>query len=122
MEVICPVRDPIARARRLRKESTEAEKLLWSHLRRHQMLGFQFRRQEPIGRYIADFVCYKRRLIIELDGGQHQEQTDYDNERSLVLNSHGFRVVRFWNNDVLSNMEGVLAAIVIALQDETPPP
>ena len=110
------VPDTTSRARRLRKQSTEAEKLLWSHLRRHQVLGFQFRRQEPIGRYIVDFVCYQRRLVIELDGGQHQEQANYDNERTRWLASRGFRVIRFWNDDVLTETNGVLEAIAQALQ------
>ncbi len=111
------VKDPVSRARNLRAEATDAEKLLWSHLRRHQVLGYQFRRQEPIGKYIADFVCYQKRLVIELDGGQHIEQLDYDSERSRWLETRGFRVVRFWNEDVLSNAEGVLSVIVMFLED-----
>ena len=111
------VKDPVSRARNLRAEATDAEKLLWSHLRRHQMLGYQFRRQEPIGKYIADFVCYRKRLVIELDGGQHIDQLDYDSERSRWLETRGFRVVRFWNEDVLSNAEGVLSVIALFLED-----
>ena len=111
------LRDAKSKARHLRKEPTEAEKLLWSHLRRHQMLGYQFRRQEPIGKYIADFVCYQRRLVIELDGGQHDEQADYDRERTRWLVSRGFRVIRFWNDDVLKQTDGVLDAILLALQE-----
>ena len=118
--------DAKSKARHLRKEATEAEKLLWSHLRRHQMLGYQFRRQEPIGKYIVDFLCYQQRLVIELDGGQHQEQADYDTERTRWLESRGFRVIRFWNDDVLRETEGVLEAIRIALQEGSltsgPPP
>ena len=110
------VTDPISRARHLRKQSTEAEKLLWSNLRRHQLLGYQFRRQEPIGNYIVDFVCYQRRLVVELDGGHHQEQITYDNERTKTLESRGFRVIRFWNDDVLLNQEGVLAEILMLLE------
>ncbi len=111
------MKDPISRARHLRKDSTEAEKLLWSHLRRHQMLGYQFRRQEPMGKYVVDFVCYQRRLVIELDGGQHQEQTNYDDDRTRWLEHRGFRVVRFWNDDVLKETDGVLDVILLALQE-----
>ncbi len=117
MGVNAKVSDPISRARRLRKQSTDAEKVLWRHLRGHQILGLQFRRQEPIGRYIADFVCYQRRLVIELDGGQHQEQAVYDAERTRWLKSRGFKVIRFWNDDVLKEADGVLEAIAIALQE-----
>ena len=80
------------------------------------MLGYQFRRQEPIGNYVADFVCYQRRLVIEIDGGQHFEQSNYDAERTKLLESRGFRVVRFWNEDVLKGTDGVLDAIFLALQ------
>ena len=91
------------------------------------MLGYQFRRQEPIGKYIVDFLCYQQRLVIELDGGQHQEQADYDTERTRWLEYRGFRVIRFWNDDVLRETEGVLEAIRIALQEgsltsDPPPP
>ena len=109
--------DGISKARRLRKDSTEAEKLLWRHLRNHQLHGYQFRRQEPIGKYIVDFLCYRRRLAVELDGGQHQEQADYDNERTRWLKSRGFKVIRFWNDDVLKETDGVLEAISIALRE-----
>ncbi len=109
------MKDPVFRARGLRKQSTEAEKLLWNHLRRHQLAGFQFRRQEPIGKYITDFVCYQRRLIIELDGGQHQDQADYDAEHTRWLVSRGFDVIRFWNEEVLGNIDGVLDKIEMEL-------
>ena len=111
------MKDAVSRARSLRQGSTDAEALLWSQLRSHQMLGFQFRRQEPIGKYIVDFVCYQRRLIIELDGGQHQEQAGYDLERTEWLNRRGFKVIRFWNDDVLGNIDGVLDSILMALQE-----
>ncbi len=75
------------------------------------------RRQEPIGKYIVDFLCYRRRLVVELDGGQHQEQADYDNERTRWLKSRGFKVIRFWNDDVLKETDGVLEAILIALRE-----
>ena len=79
------------------------------------MQGYQFRRQEPVGMYIADFLCYPKRLVIELDGGQHQQQADYDAERTRWLTSKGFSVFRFWNEDVLSNINGVLDKIEMEL-------
>ena len=81
-------------------------------LRNRQICQLKFRRQVPIGRYIADFVCFENKLIIELDGGQHADAENYDEERTVWLQSQGFVVVRFWNNDVMSNMEGVLMRIV----------
>ena len=81
------------------------------------MQGQKFRRQEPIGQYIVDFVSYRRRLIIELDGGHHSEQVDYDSERTRWLESRGFRVMRFWNDDVLKETEGVLEVILSALRE-----
>jgi len=95
-------------AKKLRKSLTEAERLLWSYLRNRQ-LGVKFRRQEPIGRYIVDFVCFEKRLVVEVDGGQHGGS--YDDERDRWLNMQGFRVLRFWNNEVLKNIEGVLEVI-----------
>ena len=119
MGVKCTVHEPISRARRLRKEATDAETLLWSHLRRHQMLGYQFRRQEPIGKYIVDFVSYRPRLVVELDGGQHSEQADYDTQRTRWLEFRGFKVIRFWNDDVLKETDGVLDAILLSLQEKS---
>ena len=104
-----------SRARRLREELTEAERLLWRNLRGHQMLGYPFLRQEPLGRYIVDLVCYQQRLIIELDGGQYSEQVDYDRERTRWLESRAFKVVRFWNDDVSQETDGVLESIRLAL-------
>ena len=98
-------------ARKLRKESTDAEQLLWKHLRTKQLHGLKFRRQEQIGRFIADFVCFERNLIIEADGGQHAVEKEKDLERTVWLNSQGFTVLRFWNNEILSNPEGVLEVI-----------
>ena len=100
-------------ARRLRRESTEAEKLLWSYLRRKSLFGFKFRRQEQIGDYIVDFVCYEKKLIIELDGGHHnQDETkinDVRRQKWLVL--QGFNVIRFWNSKVMKNIGDVLQKI-----------
>ena len=80
-------------------------------------MGYKFRRQAPVGKYIVDFLCYRPRLVVELDGGQHQEQADYDNERTRWLESRGFKVIRFWNNQVLEEAEAVEEAILIALQE-----
>ncbi|MGE3258232.1 MAG: endonuclease domain-containing protein [Geobacter sp.] len=95
-------------ARELRKRSTDAEQALWKHLKGRQFCGMKFRRQEQIGRFIADFVCYEKRLIIEADGGQHAVEKEKDLERTAWLASQGFAVLRFWNNDVLKNIDGVL--------------
>jgi very-short-patch-repair endonuclease len=98
-------------ARALRHDPTEAEKLLWSQLRYWQIEGAKFRRQQPIGQYIVDFVCFERKVVIELDGGQHAEQINYDSERDSWLRSQGFFVLRFWNNEVLLNLSGVKETI-----------
>lgn len=97
------------RARNLRHNSTDAETKLWSRLRNRQLAGAKLRRQVPLGPYIADFLCADARLIVELDGGQHT--TEVDAVRTAWLEAQGFRVIRFWNNDVLSNVEGVLIRI-----------
>ena len=98
-------------ARDLRKSSTDAERLLWRHLRAKQLAGLKFRRQEQIGCFIVDFVCYKASLIIEADGGQHMTDKEKDRERTLWLESQGFRVLRFWNHEILTNIEGVLEVV-----------
>jgi very-short-patch-repair endonuclease len=92
---------------------TDAERLLWRHLRAKQLEGAKFRRQEPIGRYIADFVCFSHRLVIELDGGQHAQPREQsrDQQRDAWLEEQGFKVIRFWNNDVMRNIEGVVETI-----------
>ena len=86
---------------------TEAERRLWQILRSHQMTGYKFRRQVPIGRYIADFVCHEARLIVEIDGGQHDRSSPQEAERSGFLEKEGYRILRFWNNEVLANPDGV---------------
>jgi adenine-specific DNA-methyltransferase len=101
----------------LRRESTDAERKLWSVLRNGQMNGFKFRRQVEIDGYIADFLCPARRLLIEVDGGQHTPERDA--RRTAFLESQGFRVIRFWNHDVLQNLDGVWTAIEEAVT--TPP-
>ena len=106
------------RAIELRKESTPAEAKLWSRIRNDQ-LGVTFRRQHAIGNYIPDFCSPKAKLIVELDGAQHLEQEEYDEERTKYLNSLGYKVIRFWNNDVTNNIDGVILAIIHAMEDET---
>ena len=96
-------------AKILRKRLTDAEKLLWGHLRGKQLEGFKFRRQEPIGNYVADFVCYEKRIIVEVDGSQHCSEKDH--ERDRWFEGQGFKVLRFWNNEVLKNTEGVWEVI-----------
>lgn len=95
---------------------TDTERCLWSRLRRRQINGYKFRRQFPLGRYVADFVCLEARLIIEVDGGQHAKQTDEDKLRDKWLVSQDFRVLRFWNNDVLHETDAVMEAIMRALK------
>jgi very-short-patch-repair endonuclease len=102
-------------ARDLRNNATEAERLLWRYLRRRQLKGFKFRRQRPIGPYICDFVCLETSIVIELDGNQHIAQATYDSNRDAFLRSQGFRVLRFWNADVLSQTDSIVAAIYEAL-------
>ena len=102
-------------ARSLRSDMTLAEQRMWQALRGRQIKGFRFRRQHPIGPYIADFTCLDQSLATELDGGQHQDQVAYDERRTAFLAQQGWRVLRFWNNDVLNNLEGVLAKVADAL-------
>lgn len=99
------------RARNLRQNQTEAEKKLWSRLRR-DALGKNFRRQHPLGPYIVDFVCLELKLVIEADGGQHGEDAAlHDQRRTAWLGARGYRVLRFWNNDILANIDGVVEVI-----------
>lgn len=98
-------------AKTLRKNSTRAEAILWQGIRAKQLAGIKFRRQEPIDHFIVDFVSFAKRIIIELDGGQHAESTAKDLERDAILAQSGFTVLRFWHNEVLDNPEGVLEAV-----------
>lgn len=98
-------------AKTLRIQMTDAETRLWYHLRAHRFMGLKFKRQKPIGCYIVDFVCLEQFLVIELDGGQHMEQADQDRERDEYLRERGYRVLRFWNHQVLGEMEAVLERI-----------
>ncbi len=106
------------RARTLRKQSTDAERKLWSLLRDRNLEGHKFRRQVAIGNYIADFVCQEEKLIIEVDGGQHMENKEADDARTAWLESRGYRVVRFWNNQVLNETESVWEEILHHLKKE----
>ena len=110
------------RARELRSNMTNAERHLWKHLRQRQIAGYRFRRQMPMGSYIVDFICLERRLIIEIDGSQHQEQQVYDARRDQWLAEQEFQVLRFWNNEVLNQTEGVLMRILEVLERTAPPP
>jgi very-short-patch-repair endonuclease len=101
----------IPAARKLRNNPTDTENFLWKYLRLEQIDRLKFRRQQPIGNYIVDFVCLEKRLIVELDGGQHAEGKSYDNVRDKWLKKQGFKVLRFWNTDVLTNIEGVIEEI-----------
>ena len=110
------MKDSKLRARKLRRNLTDAERRLWSILRGRRLNRFKFRRQQPIGGYIVDFVCFERRLVIEVDGSQHQEQVGYDEERTRWLNSQGFEVLRLWNNQVLSDPDSVSEAILMKVR------
>jgi crossover junction endodeoxyribonuclease RuvC len=108
-------------ARALRRDATEAEKRVWQRLRAHQP-GAKFRRQQPIEGYVVDFVSFEHRLVIEIDGGQHSEDDEYEQARTRCLEANGFRILRFWNNDVMENIEGVFDRIVAALRERTAAP
>ncbi len=112
----------VAKARELRKNTTESEQALWKDLRMRQINGYKFRRQQPIGQYIVDFVNFERRVVIELDGGQHSQQVAYDSKRTVCLEAQGYRVLRFWNNQVLKDVEAVKAVILKALECEVDTP
>jgi len=108
--------------RRLRKEMTDAEKALWKVLRGRQVSGLKFRRQHPFGDYILDFVCLEKKLVIEVDGGQHGEQARYDEIRTRYLQKAGFRVLRFWNSEVLQEIEAVKEQIWKVVGEGEPHP
>jgi very-short-patch-repair endonuclease len=105
----------LTNAKSLRSHQTEAEQRLWYHLRAHRFMDLKFKRQKPVGRYIVDFICVERLLIIEVDGGQHAEQAGYDQQRDAWLSGQGFIVLRFWNNEVMQQLEGVLEQIRLTL-------
>jgi len=103
-------------AREMRGNSTEAERKLWAHLRGRQLQHCKFRRQCVIAPFIVDFCCHEKKLVIEVDGSQHFADQNYDDERSRALGAMGYRVLRFWNSDVLVDITGVLAELVAALE------
>ena len=104
------------RAIQLRKEPTNAEAKLWAFLRGNKLDGVNFRRQHAIGKYIVDFCSLKKKLVVELDGSQHLEQEEHDQGRTLYLKSEGYRVIRFWNNQVMNDIEGVIKTIIYAVK------
>lgn len=115
----------IDRAKALRRKHTNAEILLWAALRKLRTQGLKFRRQQPIGQYIVDFVCFNKHLIIEVDGSQHDVESVFntsDQKRSIWLESQGFHILRFWNNDVLMNMDGVISKILDDVSNLSPSP
>ena len=108
-----------ARAKQLRRDMTPAEIKLHAHLRAHRMGGVHFRPQHAIGNYIVDFCAPRKKLIVELDGSQHIEQEEYDEERTAFLKSKGYRVLRFWNNDITKNIDSVLTVIWDTLNEQS---
>ncbi len=109
-----------SKTQELRQRSTDAEQALWKRLRNRQLAGCKFRRQVLIGKYIVDFVCFERKLVIEVDGGHHQEQVSSDTVRTTWLESQGFQVLRFWNHEALADTEAIQEALLVALQDGLP--
>lgn len=105
----------ISTARRLRRDQTDAERALWFRLRDRRLEGLKLRRQMPLDGFVVDFCCEAMRLVVEIDGGQHAEVTVRDNERTKALEAMGYLVLRFWNNDVLQNADGVVASILDTL-------
>ena len=112
---------PTLRSRELRNNATEAERKLWSHLSARKLRGIRFNRQFPVGQFICDFVSREKRLVIEIDGGQHAMNTEYDDRRTRFLNAQGYVVLRFWNNEVIDNLNGVLTRIGEALDNRPSP-
>ena len=115
--VMSHVTQRVERARRLRRQQTDVERIRWLRLRNRRLGGFKFKRQVPIDRYIADFVCADARVIVELDGGQHATSTT-DAERTRMLEAFGYLILRFWNNEVLENLDGVLETILATLKKQ----
>ena len=107
-----------ARAKELHRNMSPAEAELWKHLRAYRMGEMDFRNQHAIGNYIVDFCAPRKKVIIDLDGSQHLEQAEYDDERTKYLEAHGYRVLRFWNNDVMNNINTVLKVIWDVLREE----
>jgi very-short-patch-repair endonuclease len=116
-----PTRRPTTTARRLRRDSTDAEQRLWYALRA-KCGPWKFRRQHPIGQRVVDFACPARKLAIEIDGSQHAANHVADSARSVALAGHGYRVIRFWNNEVMGNIDGVLLVVLQALGESSTAP
>jgi len=114
-------RRPTKRAQHLRNNATDAERLLWLELRQSRLGGYKFSRQIPIGPFICDFVCRRAKLVVELDGGQHSANATADAARTAFIEKSGYHVLRFWNNDVVANMEGVLQTIMSEIAACPPP-
>ena len=106
----------------LRKSQTDAESILWHYLRNRNFQNHKFRRQHTLCGYIVDFVCLEKKLVVELDGGQHAEVIDYDSARTLKLEADGFQILRFWNNEIFNSMDSVLEVIYKALKNTPHPP
>ncbi len=115
-------RSNIPFARKLRNTGTDAESKFWQSVRARQLAGWKFRRQFPYGPYVVDFICLDAKMIVELDGGQHAEHLDYDAARTQFLESAGFRVLRFWDHDVLRNLNAVLEQLLYVLAENHPHP
>ena len=111
----------ISNARTLRKNLTDAERALWKQMRMRQIGGYKFRRRQPIGKYIVDFVNFEKKVVVELDGGHHSQQVDYDTTRTAWLEAKGYQVMRFWNNQVLEEIEAVKEVILDFLNEEDTP-
>ena len=110
-------------AKRLRRDQTDAESVFWYNVRSRGLAGFKFKRQYPIAPYIVDFICIEAKLVVELDGGQHATQRFYDEKRTEFLEAQGYWVLRFWSNEVFTNRDGVLEAVLRALRSvDTPSP
>jgi len=114
-------RQGISRARRLRRQSTDAETQFWSRVRDRQLNGAKFRRQWPIDLFVIDFVCLESKLIVEIDGGQHDQKKEIDDARTKSPEGFGYKVIRFWNNDVLGDIASVLEVVANELDLQTPP-
>ncbi|HSE11572.1 MAG TPA: endonuclease domain-containing protein [Rudaea sp.] len=112
---------PLQFAKAMRHQPTDAEAALWRQLCAGRLFGFKFKRQQPIGSYIVDFVCFEQRLVIEVDGGQHVEHAESDASRSNWLRGQGFHVLRFWNDEVLTREDDVLESILVALRANPSP-
>lgn len=108
-------------AKELRRSMADAERILWQRLKAKQLNGLKFRRQEQIGHFIVDFICFEKGVVVEADGGQHALEKEKDEERTQWLNSQGFTVLRFWNNDILTNTDGVMEAIRSACMEAPSP-